>query len=89
MVDSANERIADLKRAVAEARAAAAEARAAAEEAEDEAAALRAAEGDRREGLRWLRGGGGCEWAAWGSLHEWERYTPAMHLLLTSCFSTA
>ena len=53
-MDSANERISDLKRAAADAHAAAAEARAAAEEAEEEAAALRSGEADRTDSLRWV-----------------------------------
>ena len=52
MVDSANEHIAGLKRALAEAQNAAAEARAAAGEAEDEAAALRSGEDNRHDSLR-------------------------------------
>ena len=52
MVDSANERIADLKRGVAEAHAAADEARAAADEAEEELAALRVGDADRQDSLR-------------------------------------
>ena len=52
MVDSANERIADLKRGVAEAHAAADEARAAADEAEEELAALRCGDADRQDSLR-------------------------------------
>jgi len=52
MVDSANERLAELKRAVADAQAAAREARAAADEAEDELAAMRGGEADRQENLR-------------------------------------
>jgi hypothetical protein len=51
MVDSANERIADLKRGVAEAHAAADEARAAADEAEEELAALRCGDADRQDSL--------------------------------------
>ena len=68
-MDSANERIADLKRALAEARAAADEARAAADEAEEELRALRCGDADRQDSLRWgLRNGwawgvGGC--GAW------------------------
>lgn len=54
MVDSANEQVASLKRQLADAQAAAAEARAAADEAEDELAALRAGEGDKLEGLRYV-----------------------------------
>lgn len=51
-MDSANERIADLKRAVAEAQAAAQEARAIADEAEEELAILRSGDADKQDSLR-------------------------------------
>lgn len=83
MVDSANERIADLYRGVAEARAAADEARAAADEAEEELAALRCGDADRQDGLRCGRGGTvACpDWWAPAErcrcLLVWAGYAPA------------
>lgn len=52
MVDSANERIADLKRAVAAAQAAADDALREAEEAEEQLRALQGGDADKQESLR-------------------------------------
>lgn len=54
MLDSANERIAELKSAVAAAQAAAEEARLAAEEAEDSLRAQEGSDTDKLGGLRWV-----------------------------------
>lgn len=65
MVDSANERIADLKKAAAEAGAAAEEARLVAEEAEEELQALQAGDADKQESLRWGSGRKGGKGGVW------------------------